>query len=185
MSINPPPVEDDNRPGAQPWAQQEEREDAPSRSGAGTTFWLGVVVFVAAAVVTYVTGADGGGVIWYGGMAFGALLLFRAFQANRNASKAGAPKLGGAAVIATAVGLVAVLGTGALAVTSVIENDGLEPVADSCWKAGDDDEVVLVSCSRPHDYKAVKVVKTQTDCPDSAVGLVNGHGTDLLCLEEV
>ena len=165
------------------FGHEGEERSAATRGPAVKQFWIGVALFLVAAIVTYVSSGGGGGVLWYGGMIFGALMLFRAFQAYRASRAAGGPPLGGLGKAATGVALAACLGVGALAATSAVEASSLKPELGSCWKL-DGDEAVLVGCSRAHDYEAVGVVQDEAQCPETSIGWVEGDGTDLVCLGE-
>lgn len=172
--------------GWQLWVDDEGTQDeqpaaAADRGPVVKMFLIGVGVFLAGAISTIVASGSGGGVIWYGGMIFGALLLFRSFMAYRASRSAGAAALGTQGKAVAAVGLVACLGVGGFAVSSWAEAESLTPTTGSCWKL-DGEEVALVPCSRAHDFKAVAVVKEEAQCPASMVGWVEGDGSDLVCL---
>lgn len=176
--------------GWQLWVDDDEADEAAAlearaghRKQAVRSFWLGVGVFVAGAVTTIVASGSGGGFVWYGGMIFGALLLFRSVTAYRASRGEGAPPLGAPGKAVAVAGLVGCLAVGGLAIGKWAEAESLTPSATSCWKS-DGEEVVLVGCSNAHEYKGVGLVQDETDCPATAIGWVEGDGTDLVCLAE-
>lgn len=171
-------VEDEDEDGA-----EEAALAAAHRAQAVKTFWIGVGVFVAGAISTIVASGSSGGIIWYGGMIFGAILLFRAVTAYRASRSAGGAALGAQGKGLAVAGVVACLVVGGVAVSMWAESESLEPTAGSCWKV-DGEQAVLIGCSHAHDFRAVQVVKDEAQCPQTAVGWVEGDGTDLVCLAE-
>ncbi len=170
--------------GWQLWVEDEDSQDAVAaghRAQAVKTFWIGAGVFLAGAITTIVASGSGGGFIWYGGMIFGAILLFRAFMTYRASLSAGGAALGARGKGVAVAGLVACLAVGGLAIGKWAESESLTPTTGSCWKL-DGDDAVLIGCSNAHDFRAVGVVKDEAQCPETTVGYVQGDGTDLVCL---
>ena len=116
-------------------------------------------------------------------MIVGVIGLVRAFTEYRTARKDGAPNLTGLAKGIVAVGLVAVLGTGAVAASSFVSSESLETGVGSCWTVGDDEMAEPVSCDSDHLYKAVSEVSDPEQCPDEMY-LEADAENGVLCLQE-
>jgi hypothetical protein len=174
---------DDEGNGVEPLEAQALEARTAHRKQAVKSFWLGVAIFLAGAITTIIASGSGGGVIWYGGMIFGAILLFRAVTSYRASRSEGAAPLGMPGKAIAAAGLIGCLAVGGLAVGKLVEAKSLTPSADSCWKS-EGEEVVLVSCSSGHEYRGVGLVQDEAECPATAVGWVEGDGTTLVCLAE-
>ncbi|AEI13248.1 hypothetical protein [Cellulomonas gilvus] len=171
-------------PGWQLWVEG----DAPSpqqdhRKGMLVTFWIGIALFLAGAISTIVASGSGGGVVWWGGMIFGAVLLFRAGGIYRASRGAGAPALSKPGLGVAAVAVVAALVVGGVAVAKYVEAENLTASVGSCWKSGDGDETILVPCSGSHEYRATAVVTNEAECPATTYGSI-AHEGKILCVEE-
>jgi len=190
-SWTPDPSLPEPPPGWQLWVDDdapvagETTEGVRHHKQAVGTFWFGVLLFLGGAISTYIASGKNGGIIWYGGMIFGAILLFRAFAAYRSSRKEGAPALGVLGKVVAVVGIVACLGTGITAVSALI---GAETVADgvgSCWTVDDEDVAVPVSCDDEHQFKAVSEAPAAEQCPEESASYLEGEdGENVLCIVE-
>ncbi|KQY22886.1 hypothetical protein ASD16_09750 [Cellulomonas sp. Root485] len=176
-------------PGWQLWVEDdvalpgETTEATRHYKQATTSFFVGVGFFLAGAISTIVTANSTTGIYWWGGMIVGVIGLVRAFTEYRTARKDGAPNLTGLAKGIVAVGLVAVLGTGAVAASSFVSSESLETGVGSCWTVGDDEMAEPVSCDSDHLYKAVSEVSDPEQCPDEMY-LEADAENGVLCLQE-
>ena len=176
-------------PGWQLWVEDdvvlpgETTEAKRHYKQAMTSFFVGVGFFLAGAISTIVTAHSTTGIYWYGGMIVGVIGLVRAFAEYRSARKDGAPNLTGLAKGIVAVGLVAVLGTGAVAATSFIETETMATGVGSCWTIDDEGMAAAVGCDSDHQFKAVSEVSNAEQCPDDMY-LEADAESGILCLQE-
>ncbi|MGY4644576.1 hypothetical protein [Cellulomonas sp. URHB0016] len=190
-SWTPDPTLPEPPPGWQLWVDDdapvagEATEARRNHRQAVGTFWFGIALFLGGAISTIIASGANGGIIWYGGMIFGTVLLFRAFAAYRSSRKEGAPALTLLGKAATAVGVIACLAVGATAVSSLVKAESIPEGAGSCWTVGDDEEAVAVSCDDDHEYKALTEVATPDLCPEESASYLEGEDdTSVLCIVE-
>ena len=150
------------------------------------TFFVGVGIVLAGLGTIIWASGDGGGVLWYGGLVFGGIVLFRGLVGLVGARKAGA-RLTAARIAGLGAGVVACLAAGVIAVVAYAAPGSITPhVATgvgSCWTVTSGDKLNAVDCGAAHDLVASKVVTNEDACPDSTVGTADGDtaGT-FLCL---
>jgi hypothetical protein len=161
--------------------------DAPSpalaaRRGAAQTFWIGLgVVLLGAGSLVVALARRSGGVVWTGGIVFGAIIIFRAITGYVRARRAGAPGYGARGWLAVVGGFV---GTGALVGVAFLVAGGLPggmsaSQLGTCWQGSY--MLEQVSCSDDHDYRVVQVVDDLDDCPASVEDYLE-DGDSYLCL---
>jgi len=175
-------------PGWQLWVEDdavlpgETSEGVRHHQQAVRSFWIGVGVFVAAALVTGFS-AKSGGFLWYGGLIVGVIAIIRSIASYVSSRKEGAPALSGAAKGVAAVGILAVVGTGIFAASSFYEAETMNTNVGSCWDATDEQNAVVTSCDGDYDFKAISEVSDPADCP-SELYFDASDGDGILCLEE-
>jgi hypothetical protein len=150
------------------------------------TFFVGVGIVLAGLGTIIWASGDGGGVLWYGGLVFGGVVLFRGLVGLVGARKAGA-RLTAGRIAGLGAGVVACLAAGVIAVVAYAAPGSITPhVATdvgSCWTVTVGDKLNAVDCGAAHDLVASQVVTDKNTCPDSTVGTADGDtaGT-VLCL---
>ena len=170
--------------GAWPVAVPPVADDAEAlraRRRALVMFGVGVAVFLAGAVSAIVAARSStGGWIWTGGMIVGAGLFVRSLVQYRATKAAGPAK--GRSVAVVAVGLVLCVGAGLGALLSVVNPPEVPHDAGSCWAALDGDNIQAVPCSQHHQYKVVRTVDNQTQCPQASASYVELDSGKIGCL---
>ena len=146
-----------------------------------TSFWVGVAFFAATAIAAAFISSTG--VLWYGGLIFGAISLVRAGVTYRASRKDGAPALTGTAKGLAVVGLVVALGAGAYTASTFYTTETTNTEVGSCWTISGSGDAKAVSCDDTHDYTAVSEVKDAADCPNDEY-LEAKDGSDVLCLQK-
>jgi hypothetical protein len=150
------------------------------------TFFAGVaIVLVGLGTIIWASG-DGGGVLWYGGVVFGGIVLFRGLAGLFGARKAGA-RLTTGRVAGIAAGAVVCLVAGAVTVLAYVVPGSVTPhIATglgSCWTAATDGKLTPVDCGSTHDLVGSQVVTDYHSCAESSDGYTDGDDAGTyLCL---
>lgn len=141
------------------------------------TFALGAVSAISA------SNSDTGGVIWTGGMLFGAVMFWRSLRLYRAVRPAGVPTTwGGRAVVAVGAAACLALGIGALNATGAPAPVPPATDAGSCWKDTGGGQVNPVPCQSEHDYRVTSVVSDSSLCPQGSQSYVELSALRLGCL---
>ena len=146
-------------------------------AGGVATFALGALSAIAA------SNSDTGGVIWTGGMLFGAVMFWRSLRLYRAVRPAGvATTWRGRAVVTVGAAACLALGIGALNATAAPAQ--VPPATDigSCWKDTAGGHLSPVPCQSEHNYRMTSVVSDSTLCPQVSRSYVKLSVLRLGCL---
>ena len=170
-------------PFALPESRETEEGAKPGGRGPVATFFIGVLLVFVGAGSLVVSSGPRGGLLLVGALFFGAVLIFRAIVAHREARAAGAPPLTTPLKAVAAIALVASVAFAGYAGFRQLETVGLTETKGSCWQSGDGDELFLVPCSQDHDYVVVEETTSPDSCPATSDGYVYSEKGAVLCLQ--
>lgn len=171
---------------AAPATASPAEDAAKARRGTVLTFWAGVAVLIIGGGSALLA-SNRGGVVWTGGLIFGAILLVRSLASYRASRAAGAAALGTAGWVVTGVALAASAGIGLAGLASFIGAKASEPTeaetTGSCWHVEDESSMLQVACDSDHEFIAISEVGDVQECSLEATAYVELDST-YLCLAD-
>lgn len=159
-------------------------EVAAAQRKAMMTFLGGAALFlIGAGSAIFAAQSAGGGLIWTGGMLFGAILFWRAWRMHRAVHSLGGRGTPASKVV-VGLGAAACAVLGGITLFQYVAPSEAGGASGSCWNDATGGMLQEVSCGAEHQYEVTSWVADPDSCPMSSEFYVEESATRFGCLKE-